>query len=115
MNKDSFDGPNAAMKQLKGSLTGSGTDHHRPKGAPAGRAPKLLALGFGSSLPTPLRPIPDPATTGSARCRVVAGSWPPAGAAQRLYRRFQLQEVLIRGRLALKGIDQLSIMRSTAR
>jgi hypothetical protein len=24
MNKDSFDGPNAVMKELKGSLTGSG-------------------------------------------------------------------------------------------
>ena len=46
---------------------------------------------------------------------VVVGSCLLAGAAKRLYRRFKLQEVLIRGRLALKGIDQLSIMRSTAR
>lgn len=34
------------------------------------------------------------------------GPW--AAAAQRVDRRFELQEVLIRGRLALVGIDQLT-------
>lgn len=53
MNKDSFDGPNAVMKELKGSLTGSGTDHHRPKGASAGRGAEDARPSFGSSLPTP--------------------------------------------------------------
>jgi hypothetical protein len=38
----------------------------------------------------------------------VIGSCLLAGAAQRVDRRFELQEVLIRGRLAFVGIDELT-------
>src|SRR5215207_583376 len=40
--------------------------------------------------------------------RVVIGSRLRAAAAERVHRRFELQEVLVRGRLALVGIDQLT-------
>jgi hypothetical protein len=54
MNKESFDGPNAVMKELKGYSPARGTDHHRLQGRLSGLGTEDACPSFGSSLPTPL-------------------------------------------------------------